>query len=117
MSPPCDAAHSPFSATNDGVRVRIRLSPRASRHAIAGIVEDGSGGALLKVAVTAAPVDGAANEALLALLARTWRLPKRALSIVAGASDRTKTILVTGDPQALLTRLAVRPVGRPVGRP
>lgn len=97
---------TPFAATSEGVRVRIRLSPRASRAAIAGVIADGAGGALLKVAVTAPPTDGEANAALVRLLARAWRVPKSAIAIVAGAAERTKVVVVSGEPQALLARLA-----------
>jgi uncharacterized protein YggU (UPF0235/DUF167 family) len=57
--------------------------------------------------VRAPPEDGRANEALLRLLAREWRLPRRDLSIVAGAASRYKTVHVAGDPRQLADRLAV----------
>lgn len=60
----------------------------------------------LKVAVTAPPVDNQANEALLRLLAKQWRLPRRDLSIAAGATSRNKIVHVAGDPAELMTRLA-----------
>jgi uncharacterized protein YggU (UPF0235/DUF167 family) len=55
--------------------------------------------------VTAAPEGGKANAALIALLARTWRLPKRDLAIVLGAADRRKTVHVAGDPRELMRRI------------
>jgi len=58
--------------------------------------------------VTAPPQHGRANEALLQLLARAWRLPRRNLSIVAGAVSRHKTVHIARDPQLLLERLAVQ---------
>jgi uncharacterized protein YggU (UPF0235/DUF167 family) len=56
--------------------------------------------------VAAPPVDGRANEALLRLLARAWRLPRYDLAIVAGAAGRNKIVRVAGDPQELRGRIA-----------
>lgn len=72
-------------------RVTVRLTPRASREEIAGERE----GAIL-VRVTAPPVDGAANEALVRLLAKTLRVPKGAVAIVSGETSRTKIVRVEG---------------------
>lgn len=96
---------SPFQATADGVRIAVRLTPKARRNQVQGVVADADGKAALKIAVTAAPVDGAANAALLALLAKQWRVPKSALRLVAGATDRRKILLLAGDGTALAKRL------------
>jgi uncharacterized protein len=77
------------------------LTPRASAERISDVV-DGK----LRVAVTAPPVDNQANEALRRLLAKHWRLPRRDLSIVAGATSRNKIVHVAGDPAELMARLA-----------
>ena len=63
---------TPFKPVADGVRVAVRLTPKASRNAIAGIAESGQGEAVLKVMVTAVPEAGKANEALIKLLAKEW---------------------------------------------
>jgi hypothetical protein len=97
---------TPLSVAAEGLLIAIRLQPRARREGIEGVVADGAGGAVLKVAVSAPPVDGKANAALLALLAQRWRLPKSALEIVAGLSDRRKTVLVRGDGAALAAAIA-----------
>ncbi len=60
----------------------------------------------LKARVTAVPEGGKANAALIALLAKTWRLPKATFEIVSGRSDRNKTLLIAGDPASLETKLA-----------
>ncbi|WP_343714441.1 DUF167 family protein [Inquilinus sp.] len=93
-----------FVAGPRGVRVTVRLTPRAGRNAVTGRAADADGAPLLKAAVTAVPERGAANEALIALLAKNWRLPKSALTIVGGATDRTKLIEIAGD-AALAARL------------
>jgi uncharacterized protein YggU (UPF0235/DUF167 family) len=59
----------------------------------------------LKVAVTAAPEDGKANAAVIALLAREWGVAKSAISVVAGATDRRKLVEIRGPSQELLARL------------
>ena len=66
---------------------------------------DSGTGAALKVSVTAAPERGKANAALLTLLAKTWRLPKSALTLAVGATDRRKTVHVAGDPDGILQTL------------
>jgi uncharacterized protein (TIGR00251 family) len=91
-----------------GLRLLIRLSPRAKADRLNGVSVGTDGGRVLTATVTAPPQDGRANAALLQLLARAWRLPRRDLSIVAGAASRHKTVHIAGDPQQLFERLAVR---------
>ena len=69
------------------------------------VVAMAEGKRAVRASVTAPPEDGRANEALLQLLARTWRLPRRDLSIVGGAASRYKTVRVAGDPRSLGNRL------------
>jgi len=59
----------------------------------------------VKASVTAPPESGRANEALLELLARTWHVPRRNLSIVAGSTSRSKAVRVAGDPQQLIEKI------------
>ena len=73
------------------VRLDVRVTPRASKNAIDG-VRDGR----LVVKVTAPPVDAAANDAVVALLADQLDLPKRHVSIVIGATGRSKTVELSG---------------------
>ena len=82
------------------MRLNVRLSPRARTNQIDGVV-DGR----VRVAVTAPPAENRANDALLRLLAREWRLPRRDLSIVAGAKSRNKIVHIAGDPPVLMARL------------
>lgn len=96
---------SPFTAVPGGVRARVRLTPKASRTRIGGLQTDGDGRVFLKASVTAVPEGGKANAALVKALAKAWRLPKTALSVVAGATDRNKTILIQGDSDALSAQL------------
>ena len=96
---------SPFSPVSNGVRVRLRVQPRARRNRVDGLTAEADGGAALRLAVTAAPEDGKANAAVVALLAEAWKLPKSSLSVVAGAADRRKTIHLQGDPRRLMQAL------------
>lgn len=96
---------SPFGHVPDGIRVAVRLTPKASRSRIDGIVEDETGAAMLKVSVTAVPEDGKANRALIALLSKEWRMAKSLISVIQGATDRRKVLHVSGDPQQIGPRL------------
>jgi hypothetical protein len=78
-----------------------RLAPRAARTAVAGLAREPDGAPVLKVGVAAPPEGGKANAALVGLLAKEWRLPKSAIGVTAGAKDRRKTLLVSGDGPAL----------------
>lgn len=82
----------------------MRAAPGASRAAIAGARESADGPRLI-VRVTAAPEKGKANAAVIALLAKALGVPKSALRLTAGETDRNKTILIEGDPRALAARL------------
>jgi uncharacterized protein len=90
----------------DGVRVAIRLSPRAKADRLNGVAVGVGGRRMVAAMVSAAPEDGRANMALLQLLAQAWRLPRRDLSLVGGAASRHKTVHIAGDPQQLVERLA-----------
>jgi uncharacterized protein len=95
---------SPFAAHADGVRVRVKVLPRARRDAVDGIVE-GRDGPALRVWVTAPPDEGKANAAVIALLARAWRVPKSAIALVQGTTSRQKLIHVTADPTQFMAKL------------
>ena len=73
------------------VRFQVRVQPRNARSAVVGV----HAGAL-KVKLNAAPVDGAANDELLTLLAEWLEVPARSVRIVSGGSARAKTIEVEG---------------------
>lgn len=81
----------PITELPNGVRFGVRVQPRASRNAIAGL----HGGAL-KIQLTAPPAEGQANEALVAFLAERLHVTRAAVRIVAGSSSRSKVIAVAG---------------------
>ncbi len=96
----------PWRAAPDGVRVAIRVTPKSSRAKIGGVTDLAAGGVAIKVHVNAPPEGGKANAAVLHLLAKTWRIPKTALSVTTGAAGRTKTVHIAGTPEILLADLA-----------
>lgn len=96
---------TPAVAVADGVRVSIRLTPKAARDRIDGLADEPDGGSVLKVAVTAVPEDGKANAALIKFLSKQWRVPKSTIRIVQGATDRRKVLHITGRPQDLMASL------------
>jgi hypothetical protein len=75
----------------DGCTLTIRLHPGARKNAVTGIHAEA-----VKIALTAPPVDGKANEALIVFLAETFHLPRARINIVAGPTSRSKTIRITG---------------------
>ena len=78
-----------------GVRVRVRVQPRASRSEIVGVAGDA-----LKIRLAAPPVDGAANDALIRFLAGSLHAPRSSLTLVSGRTSRTKVIDIQGISEA-----------------
>lgn len=78
----------------------VLVQPRASRPKV-GPIHDGR----IKVAVTAPPVDGEANAAVIELLAKSLGVPRSAVEVVAGASSRRKTVRISGVARAAIEAL------------
>jgi hypothetical protein len=74
-----------------GVTFAVRVIPRSSRNQVAGVSDDA-----LKLKLTAPPVEGAANEALIGFLAERLGVRKSAVSIISGERNRSKTVRVEG---------------------
>ena len=75
----------------------VRIIPRASRSTIVGLVNG-----VLKIRIAAPPVDGAANEELIKMLAKGLQVPRSSVEILSGATSRMKRIRVTGASQAAI---------------
>ncbi len=91
-----------IQATPTGVTIKVYVSPRSSSNKVVGI-HNGA----IKVALTAPPVEGAANRALVELLSRTLDVPKASVRIASGESSRNKVIRVEGIAlEAALQRLS-----------
>ncbi len=81
----------PIRETPVGVVFRVRVVPRASRREIAGVQDDA-----LKLRITAAPVEGKANEECIRLLAEVLGVKRAQVTIIAGHTARAKTVSVEG---------------------
>jgi uncharacterized protein (TIGR00251 family) len=86
-------------STDAGIEIEVRVIPRAGRSEVAG-ERDGR----LLVRVSAPPVEGAANDALIDLFARLFHRPRRSVRIVAGEKSRAKRIAVDGVTEAEATK-------------
>lgn len=80
-------------ATAEGVTLAVRAQPGAKRTAITGIYGEGAT-AQLKIAVHAPPLEGRANQALIAFLAETFGLPRSAVTLISSEHSRSKTFLL-----------------------
>jgi uncharacterized protein (TIGR00251 family) len=83
----------------------VRLTPKAHRDSVDEIGRLSNGSEVLRVRVRALPADGAANAALVQLLARSLKVPKSAIEVVAGHGQRVKQVRIAGDPDDLAKRI------------
>ena len=92
------------------MRLAVRVTPKGGRDAIDGWASDAEGRPHLKVRVSVAPSDGAANAAVIALLAKQLKRPKSAIRIVSGETSRLKLLEIEGlDEAAANAALGPRP--------
>ncbi len=96
-----------LTVTATAVRIAVRVQPRSSRDRVVG-----PHAGALKVRVTAPPVEGAANQAVIELLAEWLAVPRRSVAIVQGQSGRDKVVEVASDDPAGLARCIEAAVGR-----
>ena len=97
-----------FRVVEGGVELHVRLTPRGGADAIEGVETTADGKAHLKARVRAVPEKGAANAALAKLVAAWLGVPRRDVTLAAGATARLKTLRVAGDPAMLAERLRQR---------
>ena len=84
-----------FREVPAGVTVFVRAQPGAKKTAIVGIYGEGDS-AQLKIAVQAPPIEGRANEALIAFLAKNSSIPRSAVELISGELSRSKVFLLRG---------------------
>lgn len=96
MLSPCVTVHQPLSTS---CRLNLKVSPKAARNAI-----NGWHGEQLKIAVTAPPDKGKANDAVIKLLAEHLDLPKSALVLIRGHTSTQKLIAIEGVEEGELLR-------------
>ena len=82
----------PYKKTKSGIMIEVKVEPRSSRRQISGIMDND----ILKVKLTAPPVDGSANEQLIELISETTGVRKSQIRIVRGQSSKRKLIEITG---------------------
>jgi uncharacterized protein (TIGR00251 family) len=98
-------APPPWTVVPDGLVVTIRLTPKGGRDAIDGIARLADGRRVLRARVRAAPSEGAANAALIGLMADACDTARRNVSLAAGATARIKQVKILGDGAALAAQL------------
>lgn len=89
-----------------GLKIRVRLQPAGRADQVLGLMQGADGqAAALKASVTKAPEGGKANEALIKLLAKEWRVAKTTLEVIQGHTSRNKVLCLEGDGIELAARL------------
>jgi len=81
----------PINDSSDGAAFAVKIHPRAKKNAITGEVGDA-----LKLALTAPPIDGRANDACIEFLANLLKVPRSSVTIASGQTSRRKVIRVKG---------------------
>ena len=81
----------PIRNTASGATFTVKIHPRARKNAVTGKIGDA-----LKISLTAPPVEGRANQALMEFLAEFLNVPRSSIKIVAGQNSRSKVISVSG---------------------
>ncbi|MFZ2490505.1 MAG: DUF167 family protein [Thermoanaerobaculia bacterium] len=91
----------PWSLRGDHLILTVRLTPKAARDEISGVGHLSDERAVLQVRVRALPQDGAANEALVKVLAKALHLPTTSVRLESGATGRVKCLRLIGDPRTI----------------
>ena len=100
----------PYQIRRDGVVLHVRLTPKSGRDAVESISTLSDGQAVVKMRVRAVPEDGAANAALVVVLAKFLQIPKSKIKLESGATARFKSLLLDMDVAAVKARLDTLPV-------
>lgn len=95
----------PWSTVDGGLRLALRLTPKAANDRVDGIGQLSDGRSVLLARVRAVPEKGAANKALEKLLAKALGLPARDVSVETGHTARLKTVFIAGEPENLARSL------------
>jgi hypothetical protein len=93
----------PYTNKGGQVNFKVHVVPGSSRSEIAGSHNDS-----LRVRVASRPIEGAANEELILILAKTFKVSKSNVRIVSGARGRAKQVSIKGDPDKLIELLTAK---------
>jgi len=102
-----DLGSLPWTADADGLTLALRATPRASRTEIIGIQPQADGRTALAIRVASPPVDGAANDALVAFLAKQLGVPRSKIGLQSGSQGRLKIVRIEGIGADLAHRLSM----------
>jgi uncharacterized protein (TIGR00251 family) len=83
--------HIPFKKSKNGIVLEVKVEPRSSKKGISGVMEN-----MLKVKLTAPPVEGAANEQLIEVLSESFGIKKSDITIIKGQSSKRKVVEIKG---------------------
>lgn len=96
---------NPLKEKNGKTLLTLKVTPRGSANKIQSMERDLFDDVIVKIMVTALPEKGEANQAVIQLLAKTLKLPKRAFSIVAGNTARVKVISIEANSEEIWGKL------------
>jgi uncharacterized protein (TIGR00251 family) len=98
-----------FHNGTTGAALAVRITPRSSRNEVSDVLEDGT----VKIRLTAPPVEGQANEALVRFLGEILDLAPSRIEIVAGQTGRDKLVTITGIDSSTLQERIMSKVAKP----
>ncbi len=97
--------HMIYEKTSDGIKLFIKVSPKASANLIRGVEAVSDNQTAVKILVTAVPEEGKANKAVINLLAKMLKLPKSDMCVIQGETSKVKTLLIKGDQTHIISKI------------
>lgn len=94
-----------FTIKDNGLNFNIKVTTKAKQNYIGEVFVNSTNQKVLKIYITAAPIEGKANKAIIALLAKVWKLKKSQINIILGNKDHNKVVHIEGNPKDLLAHL------------
>ena len=94
-----------YSIHSRGLKLNIRLTPKASQNRFGGVEKTADGASHLKAYVTTVAENGKANKNLIKMLAKTLKIPAGSISVASGATNRNKVLMIEGNPQDLTQKI------------
>ena len=82
----------PFKKTKNGITIEVKVEPRSSQKGIAGVMDNN----VLKVKLTSPPVEGAANEQLIEVIAEELKVKRSQVKVIRGHTSKRKVVEISG---------------------